>query len=75
MCSKQLPDSKVHGVYMGPTWGRQDPGEPHVGPMNLATRAVTLKHTCFSWLCNNAYLSGAAQQQNPKIYPPYLSKC
>ena len=23
---------------MGPTWGRQDPGGPHVGPMNLAVR-------------------------------------
>ena len=23
---------------MGPTWGRQDPGGPHVGPMNLAIR-------------------------------------
>ena len=22
--------------FMGPTWGRQDPGGPHVGPMNLA---------------------------------------
>ena len=32
------PDSKVHGAYMGPTWGRQDPGGPHVGPMNLALR-------------------------------------
>ena len=21
---------------MGPTWGRQDPGGPHVDPMNLA---------------------------------------
>ena len=21
---------------MGPTWGRQEPGGPHVGPMNLA---------------------------------------
>ena len=21
---------------MGPTWGRQDPDGPHVGPMNLA---------------------------------------
>ena len=30
------PDSKVHGANMGPTWGRQDPGGPHVGPMNLA---------------------------------------
>ena len=30
------PDSNVHGANMGPTWGRQDPGGPHVGPMNLA---------------------------------------
>ena len=30
------PDSKVHGAIMGPTWGWQDPGGPHVGPMNLA---------------------------------------
>ena len=32
----QYPDSKVHGANMGSTWGRQDPGRPHVGPMNLA---------------------------------------
>ena len=30
------PDSKVHGANMGPIWGRQDPGGPHVGPMKLA---------------------------------------
>ena len=30
------PDSKVHGASMGPIWGRQDPGGPHVGPMNFA---------------------------------------
>ena len=30
------PDSKVHGAKMGPIWGRQDPGGPHVGPMNFA---------------------------------------
>ena len=29
------PDSKVHAAIMGPTWGRQDPGRPHVDPMNL----------------------------------------
>ena len=33
---KQVSDSKVHGAYMGPTWGRQDPGGPHVGPMFIA---------------------------------------
>ena len=31
-----VPDSKVHGANMGPIWGRQDPGGPHVGPMNFA---------------------------------------
>ena len=30
------PDSKVHGANMEPIWGWQDPGGPHVGPMNLA---------------------------------------
>ena len=31
-----IADSKVHGANMGPIWGRQDPGGPHVGPMNFA---------------------------------------
>ena len=31
------PDSKVHGVNMGPTWGRQDPCRPQVGHVNLAS--------------------------------------
>ena len=34
--SIHIPDSKVHGVNMGPIWGQQDPGGPHVGPMNFA---------------------------------------
>ena len=29
------PDSNVHGANMGPIWGRQEPGGPHVGPMNF----------------------------------------
>ena len=33
------PDSKVHGAYMGPTWGHQDPGGSHVGHM-LAPRTL-----------------------------------
>ena len=32
---KNVPDSKVHGANMGPIWGRQDPGGPHVSPMNF----------------------------------------
>ena len=36
--TKYLPD--IHGAIMVPIWGRQDPGGPHVGPMNLAIRAA-----------------------------------
>ena len=36
------PDSKVRGANMGPTWVLSAPGEPNVGPMNLAIRE------CFS---------------------------
>ena len=31
-----ISDSNVHRANMGPIWGRQDPGGPHVGPMNIA---------------------------------------
>ena len=34
--TKNTLDSKVHGANMGPIWGQQDPGGPHVGPMNFA---------------------------------------
>ena len=30
-----VPNSKVHEASMGPIWGRQDPGGPHIGPMNF----------------------------------------
>ena len=29
------PDSKVRGANIRLIWGRQDPGGPHVGPMNI----------------------------------------
>ena len=35
------PESKVHGANMGPIWSQEDPGGPHVGPMNFAIRAIT----------------------------------
>ena len=31
-CCHNIPDSKIHGANMGPIWGWQDPGGPHVGP-------------------------------------------
>ena len=37
------PYNKVHGANMGPIWGRQDPGGPHVGPMNFAIWAFSKK--------------------------------
>ena len=53
-CSNHnTPDSKVYGANMGPIWGRQDPGGPHIGPVNFAvwewiwpscTGAIGLKH-------------------------------
>ena len=33
-----IPDNKVHGANMGPTWVLAAPDGPHVGPMNLAIR-------------------------------------
>ena len=36
ICRSNIPHTKVHGANMGPIWGRQDPGGPHVGPMNFA---------------------------------------
>ena len=41
--------NKVYRANMGPTWGRQDPGGPHVGPMNLAiwvTYFSVKRHGC-----------------------------
>ena len=35
-----VPDSKVHGANMGPTWDLSAPDGPHVGPMNLAIRGL-----------------------------------
>ena len=36
----KIPDSKVHGANMGPTWVLSAPDGPHVGPMNLAIRDI-----------------------------------
>ena len=36
--SDGIPDSKVHGANMGPTWVLSAPDGSHVGPMNLAVR-------------------------------------
>ena len=33
-----IPDIKVHGTHLGPTWILSAPDGPHVGPMNFAFR-------------------------------------
>ena len=44
-----IPDSKVHGVNMGPLWGRQDPCGPHVSPMNFAIWVVPNPKSYRKW--------------------------
>ena len=39
---KNIPDSKVHGANMGPTWVLSAPDGPDVGPMKLAIRDYRL---------------------------------
>ena len=42
-----LPDSKVHGANMGPTWVLSTPGGSHAGPMNLVIWAgIHIPLTC-----------------------------
>ena len=57
-CYKWTLDSKVHGPNIGPIWGQQDPGGPHVGPMDfviwdnfsqICTHMWDMK--CFLWFC------------------------
>ena len=36
-----VPDSKVHGTNMGPTWVLSAPDGTHIGPMNLAITGVS----------------------------------
>ena len=55
-CIFSFPDSKVHGAHIGPIWDRQDPGGPHVGPMNFViwvTIYITVPDTLMvSWMKN-----------------------
>ena len=49
-----FPDSKVYVANIGPTWGGQDPGGPHVGPMNLAiwvdTQICDINFYTYHWI-------------------------
>ena len=45
-----FPDSKVHRATMGPIWGREDPGGPHVVPINLVIRVMYVTRDTMLWL-------------------------
>ena len=54
--TRDIPDSKVHGANMRPTWVLSTPGGPHVGPMNLAIWALNMtKHRESVWIYHGMY--------------------
>ena len=44
-----IPDNKIHGANVGPTWVLAAPGGPHVGHMILAVRDVILENYAQSY--------------------------
>ena len=44
-----IPDNKVHGANIGPTWVLSAQDGPHVGPMNLVIRDIYFVYPCV-WL-------------------------
>ena len=44
----------VNGAHMGPIWGRQDPGGPHVGPVNFAIWEDEHRHIYYSYFAVRA---------------------
>ena len=50
MSCRKVPESKVHGANVGAIWGRQDPGGPHVGPMNFAIWGVVFPSNEVIWI-------------------------
>ena len=67
------PESKVHGANMGPNWGRQDLGGPHIGPMTFAIWDG-FGFWCSAWMfvtrCSLAAPYGVSQFRNqPSVRP------
>ena len=62
--SNNYPDTKVHGANMGLIWGRQDPGELHIGPMNFA---IWVELTSLSTIAGRAI-----QSVSLVVYRPYM---
>ena len=64
------PDCKVHWDIMGPIWGRQDPGGPHVGPMNSAFWVVSVSELFQHWF-KWWFGSCSATNENPVNQWPF----
>ena len=58
-------NSKVHGSIMGPIWGRQDPGGPHVGSMNFAIWVVLFPQ---QWAAQTTCISSHVMTNNFLVY-------
>ena len=67
-CMGYAPDSKVHGANMGPTWGRQDPGWPHVGHMNLAIWGLHLHKLLYRMHCKIPTASEPSEAKSGKTW-------
>ena len=59
---------------MGPIWGRQDPGGPHVGAMNLAVRATKCRNTNCNNINDMKFIVGPGTHFSLTHYP-VQSKC
>ena len=76
--TRNIPDSKVHGANMGPTWVLSAPDGPHVGPMNLAIRDVfgdyTLKLLSLLSEANELTLTPSTPTYNAFVCTPARSQ-
>ena len=69
-----IPDSKVHGANMGPTWVLSAPDGPHVGLMNFAIRvdfqskAYMITSLQLEIHFHYKYMIGYASTTPPKIH-------
>ena len=65
---KTIPNSKVHGASMGPTWVLWDPDGPHGGPMNLVIRDGQSPLSA-----KGGNDQGGLTRDQEKRYPPWIN--
>ena len=68
MFVKETPDSKIHGANVGPTWGRQDPGGPHVGPIILVIWAGEVSNHAISLQATQCYTYRQRDSTNESLF-------